>query len=125
MKAYGTLSGIFFLGISLVMVFIFRQIMTIINNESKLSETMLEQKSGLRLMMVFVFLSYFCCSAVNFGYGYYRNSDFFDLFTRWLLYPFTSILLEVPNVLAVYVIHWRAYQEPSPDHAKNQNPDLE
>lgn len=58
-------------------------------------------------MMAFVFLSYFCASLVNFGYGAYRNS--LDLFTRWLLYPITAILLEIPNMAAIYVIHWRSY----------------
>ena len=63
-------------------------------------------------MMFFVFLSYFCASLTNFGYGSYRNS--FSPFARWLLYPISAILLEIPNMAAIYIIHWKSYQNPTP-----------
>ena len=63
-------------------------------------------------MMVFVFLSYFCASLVNFVYGSYYL--IFNLFTRWLLYPISAILLEIPNMAAIYAIHWKSYRNPTP-----------
>lgn len=126
MQAYGTVSGIFFMGISVAMAFMFWKIMRLIDDEGKLSETMRDQKSGLIIMMIFVFLSYFCASLVNFGYGNYRQ--FMSLYTRWLLYPFAAILLEIPNMMVVYVIHWRSYQTPLvslPQDRRDKSNDME
>jgi hypothetical protein len=32
------------------------------------------------------------------------------LFARWLLYPLTAIVCELPNMAVIYYIHWQQYK---------------
>ena len=55
-------------------------------------------------MMALVVVSYILAALVFFYYGHYSN--FLSLFAKYILYPITILLLELPNMLIVYVIHW-------------------
>jgi len=58
-------------------------------------------------MMALVVVSYILAALVFFYYGHY--SDLMTLFAKYFLYPITILLLELPNMLIVYVIHWKTY----------------
>jgi hypothetical protein len=55
-------------------------------------------------MMALVFISYLIASFVFFFYGSYRKK--FKLFTRWFVYPILAMVIELPNMLVIYIIHW-------------------
>lgn len=58
-------------------------------------------------MMALVVISYILAALVFFYYGHYSN--FLSLFAKYILFPITILLLELPNMLIVYVIHWKTY----------------
>ena len=60
-------------------------------------------------MMALVCVSYFISAMVFYFYGNYRNAKIFDWYTRWLMYPFLALVIELPNMLVIYVIHWQTY----------------
>lgn len=90
--------------VALGMLYMFREIFKLIDGGHKLSESLQHQKGGLKLMMVLVVISYMLASLINFLYGHY--SGIMDLFQRWLCYPILAIIVELPNILVIYVIHW-------------------
>lgn len=55
-------------------------------------------------MVMLVIVSYLVSAVVFYPYGYYRNK--FGTFTRWLIYPILVIIIELPNMLVIYIIHW-------------------
>ena len=55
-------------------------------------------------MVILVIVSYLVSAIVFYPYGYYRN--YFHTFWRWLIYPILAIIIELPNMLVIYVIHW-------------------
>jgi hypothetical protein len=55
-------------------------------------------------MMVLVIISYLIAGAINLFYGSYR--DLFNLFFRTLSYPILEIIIELPNMMVIYYIHW-------------------
>jgi hypothetical protein len=85
-------------------------LLRLIDSGHQLSQVLQNQKSGLKLMSLLVFISYFLCSIMFFFYGDYRR--FMSLYARWLIYPILAILIELPNMLIIYVIHWRTYTRP-------------
>lgn len=63
-------------------------------------------------MSLLVFVSYLVGALIFFFYGRYRNV--FSLNFRWLFYPLLAIVVELPNMLVVYVIHYRTYVNEEP-----------
>lgn len=59
-------------------------------------------------MMGLVMISYILAGLVFYFYGLYYH--ILNLFERWFIYPITILVLELPNMLIVYVIHWRTYR---------------
>ena len=59
-------------------------------------------------MMVLVIISYLIAGAINLFYGSYR--DLFNLFFRTLSYPILEIIIELPNMMVIYYIHWQTYK---------------
>ena len=56
------------------------------------------------MMLLLVIVSYVVSALIFFPYGYYRNK--IDLFWRWLIYPILAIIIELLNMLVIYIIHW-------------------
>ena len=82
----------------------FNELFRLINSGHKLSECLQHQKGGLKLMIWLVIVSYVLSALVFFLYGHYRI--WIGLFNRWLIYPILAIIIELPNMLVIYVIHW-------------------
>lgn len=59
-------------------------------------------------MMALVVISYILAGFVFYFYGSYYLV--LSLFARWFIYPITALVLELPNMLIVYVIHWKTYR---------------
>lgn len=55
-------------------------------------------------MMGLVIFSYFFAGIINLFYGRYRKV--FPIFIRTLSYPILAIIVELPNMLVIYIIHW-------------------
>lgn len=72
-------------------------------------------------MMILVGVSYFVSAMIFYFYGMYRGA--FTLFQRWMIYPTLAIVIELPNMLVIYVIHWQTYkpQEQQPKPSSQQN----
>lgn len=96
------------IGIAMLVMFYF--LFQLIKAGEKLSEGLQHQKKGLKLMMVLVVVSYIVVALVFFFYGRYGKIFGLSLFARWIIYPITILVLELPNMLIVYVIHWRTYR---------------
>ena len=107
-KLFGALAGTYFLLIGLGLIFMFYGLFKQIDSGHKLSETLQHQKGGLKLMVALVIISYLISALVIYPYGRYRN--FVNIFIRWLVYPILAILIELPNMLAIYIIHWQTYK---------------
>lgn len=60
-------------------------------------------------MSLLVFVSYLIGSLIFFFYGRYRSV--FGLETRWLVYPILAIVVELPNMLVIYIIHYCTYKQ--------------
>lgn len=105
LKTFGILSGTYFMLLSIAMLFMFYDIFKLIDGGHKLSDSLQGQKAGLKLMMLLVLISYLLASLINFFYGEYRDFGM-NWFARWLCYPIVAIIIELPNMLVIYVIHW-------------------
>jgi len=100
--------------IGIAMLVMFYLLFNLIKAGEKLSDGLQQQKSGLQLMMALVVISYILAALLFFFYGSYHKK--FGLFIRWLIYPITILLLELPNMLIVYVIHWKTYGIKEKEH---------
>jgi uncharacterized membrane protein len=60
------------------------------------------------MMIVLVIISYLLSAFIFVFYGHYYK--FVNLFERWLIYPILAILIEMPNMLVIYIIHWQSYK---------------
>jgi hypothetical protein len=72
----------------------------------KLAQKLSAQKDGLTKMLWLVSVSYFLSSLIFYFYGNYRKVDIFTWFVRWLAYPIMAIIIELPNMMVIYYIHW-------------------
>lgn len=67
------------------------------------------------MMIVLVIISYLLSAFIFVFYGHYYIVV--NLFERWLIYPILAILIEMPNMLVIYIIHWQTYKPPKqPDY---------
>jgi ABC-type arginine transport system permease subunit len=60
-------------------------------------------------MLVICIISYMLAGIINLFYGHYRDYGF-NWFLRASLYFVTAIIFEVPNILCMYIIHWKTYK---------------
>ena len=61
-------------------------------------------------MIWMVIISYMLAGIINLFYGrYYEISDI-KFFVRAMVYPITAIIIELPNILVMYLIHWYTYK---------------
>lgn len=61
-------------------------------------------------MMWLVAYSYFLSAMIFYFYGNYHYVPAFDWFFRWLTYPILAIIIELPNMMVIYYIHWQTYK---------------
>jgi hypothetical protein len=61
-------------------------------------------------MMLVVIVSYALAGIFNLFYGQYYKINTISTFVRAILYPITAIILELPNILVMYLIHWKSYK---------------
>jgi hypothetical protein len=61
-------------------------------------------------MMGLIMLSYFIGAIINFFYGRYYSLFNMGLFSRAFIYPILAIIVELPNMLLIYIIHWDTYK---------------
>jgi len=61
-------------------------------------------------MMLVVIVSYALAGIFNLFYGRYYSIFKIKTFARAILYPITAIILELPNILVMYLIHWKSYK---------------
>ena len=109
-RIYGTISGTFFLLIAVVMLYVLWLLLTTIKRAGNLLSNQLKQERDVLIFLVVVIIiSYFFGSVFNFIYGEYHIM--FGLVFRWILYPVAAILIEIPNMLLIYIIHWRTYKD--------------
>lgn len=106
--SFGILSGSYFLLIAFALLYMFRELFRLINSGHKLSENLQHQKGGLKMMIWLVIVSYVLSALVFFLYGHFRL--WIALFDRWLIYPILAIIIELPNMLVIYIIHWQTYK---------------
>ena len=59
-------------------------------------------------MMGIVILSYVLAGLINLFYGEYYK--IISVFGRAIVYPITALLVELPNIMVMYIIHWRSYK---------------
>jgi hypothetical protein len=59
-------------------------------------------------MMLVVIVSYVLAGIFNLLYGHYDK--LISTFGRAIVYPITAIILELPNILVMYLIHWKSYK---------------
>lgn len=104
------MSGTYFLLICLAMLIMFYELFRLINGGHQLSESLQHQKGGLKMMMILVGVSYFISAMIFFFYGRYRLLPYLTLFRRWMIYPTLAIVIELPNMLVIYIIHWQTYK---------------
>lgn len=57
------------------------------------------------MMMYLVGVSYFISALIFYFYGNYRYLGI-NWFARWIIYPLLAIVIELPNMLVIYIIHW-------------------
>ena len=76
----------------------------------KLSDKLQQQKKGLKMMMWLVLVSYFLSAVIFYFYGSYHDLEFLTWFKRWMAYPLLAIVIELPNMLVIYIIHWQTYK---------------
>ena len=107
---YGVTSGLFFMAIAVLMIVVLRRLLRLIDNETNLSQAVRQQRSGLRLMLIFVVISYMGNGLVNLGMGHYELV--LNTYWRWICYPLLTILLNMPNVLLIYIVHRSTYSNP-------------
>jgi len=103
-STFGIMSGTYFLLIAFALLLMFNELFRLINSGHKLSESLQHQKGGLKMMICLVIVSYVISALVFFLYGRWRN--WISLFDRWLIYPVLAIIIELPNMLVIYIIHW-------------------
>ncbi len=49
-----------------------------------------------------------------------------SLFKKWLIYPILALLVELPNMLVIYMIHWWTYKPiipPNESQLVNKEPE--
>lgn len=109
MVTYGIMSGVYFIVLSVALLLMFWNIFRLINNSNKLSESLQTQKGGLKLMMGIVILSYVLAGLINLFYGQYYKFGF-SMFFKGVVYPITAIIVELPNIMVMYAIHWQTYK---------------
>lgn len=107
---FGVISGTYFIIIAIALLFQFWFIFRLIDSAATLSAGLQRQKPGLKLMMVIVIVSYMLAGIINLFYGHYYNVNDLRWFTRAIIYPITAIILELPNILVMYLIHWDTYK---------------
>ena len=57
-----------------------------------------------------VIVSYAVAGLINLFYGRYHDLNHMQWFTRAMVYPVTAIILELPNILVMYWIHYDTYK---------------
>lgn len=62
-------------------------------------------------MMLIVMLSYALAGLINLFYGHWY--EVISAFSRFIVYPITAIIIEVPNIMVMYIIHWQSFK-PNP-----------
>jgi hypothetical protein len=60
-------------------------------------------------MMLVVIVSYVLAGIFNLLYGHYDKLNI-STFRKAIAYPITAIILELPNILVMYLIHWKSYK---------------
>lgn len=108
LQLFGTISGTYFLLIGMAILVMFWELFRLIDTEHRLSESLQHQKGGLKTMVTLVFISYFLGAGILYCYGQMQES--MSLFQKWLIYPILALLVELPNMLVIYMIHWWTYR---------------
>ena len=106
LRIFGALTGIYLLFLFISMLLMFKKLFSLLDSDNALSATLQHQKQGLRQIRFLVVISYFFAAIIQFFYG---NLNWIPIFYKWLLYPLLSIIIELPNILVLYIIHWRSY----------------
>jgi len=104
------MAGVYFLVLSAILLILFWIIFRLIDDGKRLSESLQHQKTGLKLMMCIVILSYVIAGIIYLFYGQYYKLEGVTTFVRAIIYPITVIIIELPNIMVMYIIHWQSYK---------------
>ena len=92
------------------LIYMFYELFKLIGSGHNLSKTLQHQKPGLQMMMALVCISYLLSAIIFAFYGTYRQASWLSWYKRWLIYPCLVIVIELPNMLVIYIIHWQSYR---------------
>lgn len=106
---YGLASGLEFLALTIMFCVSFYILAKLLKHSKNLSSVLQNQRKELTIFWVTIAFGYGLRTIIQFLYGHYYLF-IKQFFWRWMLYFITCPLLDIPNILYVFFVHYKTFK---------------